>query len=340
MRLSVVGVLSLLWIVGSSSINSNQASLQVTCSEPQGCFGLLGKALAAAPTGSTISIGPGIFYERPLVIDKSFVLQGAGADLTKIRIVEPGSAITIRSAELVEVMIASLAIAVPFVWDERRIGTGVVWVQQSDKTQTIVMKDAEIISFSGVVINGRKGSFTIQRSRFQNISSGVAIRTRGEITVAVEDTSLSGPFLYADPLGLSRLVISSAISFITDDSPARAFISLKNNTLDFWHMGLHAVSAGDEGWSKAEFLLIGNTIDYNTVGVFLAGDTDAELRANIISNNDNGMVLFLPPCSPISSYDVIAFRGKIQGRDNVITDNKKADLCPDDYPWPPGFRKP
>jgi hypothetical protein len=211
MRLSVVGVLSLLWIVGSSSINSNQASLQVTCSEPQGCFGLLGKALAAAPTGSTISIGPGIFYERPLVIDKSFVLQGAGADLTKIRIVEPGSAITIRSAELVEVMIASLAIAVPFVWDERRIGTGVVWVQQSDKTQTIVMKDAEIISFSGVVINGRKGSFTIQRSRFQNISSGVAIRTRGEITVAVEDTSLSGPFLYADPLGLSRLVISSAI---------------------------------------------------------------------------------------------------------------------------------
>jgi hypothetical protein len=136
MRLSVVGVLSLLWIVGSSSINSNQASLQVTCSEPQGCFGLLGKALAAAPTGSTISIGPGIFYERPLVIDKSFVLQGAGADLTKIRIVEPGSAITIRSAELVEVMIASLAIAVPFVWDERRIGTGVVWVQQSDKTQT------------------------------------------------------------------------------------------------------------------------------------------------------------------------------------------------------------
>jgi parallel beta-helix repeat protein len=273
------------------------------------------------------------------VIDKSLVLQGAGADLTKIRIVEPGSAITIRSAELVEVMIASLAIAVPFVWDERRIGTGVVWVQQSDKTQTIVMKDAEIISFSGVIINGRKGSFTIQRSRFQNISSGVAIRTRGEITVAVEDTSLSGPFLYADPLGLSRLVISSAISFITDDSPARAFISLKNNTLDFWHMGLHAVSAGDEGWSKAEFLLIGNTIDYNTVGVFLAGDTDAELRANIISNNDNGMVLFLPPCSPISSYDVTAFRGKIQGRDNVITDNKKADLCPPDYPWPPGFRK-
>jgi parallel beta-helix repeat protein len=300
---------------------------------------LIGKALAAVPAGSTISIGPGVFYELPLVIDKSLVFQGAGADLTKIRIVEPGSAITIRSAESVEVVIASLAIAVPFVWDERRIGTGVVWVQQSDKTQTIVMKDSEIISFSGVVINGRKGSFTIQRSRFQNISSGVAIRTRGEITVAVEDTSLSGPFLYADPLGLSRLVISSAISFMADDSPARVFISLKNNTMDFWHMGLSAVSAGHEGWSRAEFLIVGNTMTYNTVGIFLAGDTDAELRENIISNNDNGIALFLPPCSPISPYDVTAFRGKIQGRDNVITDNKKGDLCPPDYPWPPGFRK-
>jgi len=339
MRLSAIGVLSLLWIVGSFDMNSKQVSLQVNCSEPQGCFGLIGKALAAVPAGSTISIGPGVFYELPLVIDKSLVFQGAGADLTKIRIVEPGSAITVRSAESVEVVIASLAIAVPFVWDERRVGTGVAWVQQSDKTQTIVIEDSKIISFSGVVINSRKGSLAIQRSRFQNISSGVNIRTRREITVAVEDTSLGGPFLYADPLGLSRLVISSAISFMADDSPARVFISLKNNTMDFWHMGLSAVSAGHEGWSRAEFLIVGNTMTYNTVGIFLAGDTDAELRENIISNNDNGIALFLPPCSPISPYDVTAFRGKIQGRDNVITDNKKGDLCPPDYPWPPGFRK-
>ncbi len=343
MRLGVVVIFGALWIASSSEMSSNsgQVSLQINCPEATGCFGLIGKALASAPTGSTIHIGPGVFYEQPLVIERSLTLQGAGADLTKIRPVEPGSAITIRSIEPIDVLISSLTIVAPFVWD-KRISAGVVWIQESnvDKTQTVVIKDSEITSFTGVLINASKGSLTIQRSRLWGISSGIDIRTRGEIAVAVEDTLLDGPFLYDDPIGLSRLVIiSSAISFMPDDSPGRAYISLKNNQMQLWHLGLKAISIGYEGWSRAEVLLVNNMIAYNKVGVHLGGDSNAEFRENTISNNDNGVTLFLPPCASINSYDILAFRGQVRGKDNVIIDNKKGDLCPPDYPWPPGFRK-
>lgn len=349
MRLGVISVLSLLWILGFStlSLNSRQVSLQVSCSEPQGCFGLIGKVLAAAPAGSTIVIGPGIFYEQPLVIDRSLALQGAGADLTKIRMVEPGAAISIHSVESVEVQISSLAVTVPFIWNNQRgnVGVGIEWVQQPpgvNKTQTIVIKDSEIISFNGVLINSSKGSLTIQRSSLQSVNFGVGLRTRGEITVVVESTYIGGPFLYNDPLGLSRLVVvSQAILFMPDESPGKASISLKNNQIHFWHIGFSAFSLGQEGWSKANALLVGNTIAYNNgPGVLLGGDTIAELRGNTISDNsDYGIALFLPPCASISSGEITAFRGKVYGEGNIIMNNNKGDLCPPDYPWPPGFRR-
>jgi parallel beta-helix repeat protein len=241
--------------------------------------------------------------------------------------------------ESLDVVIASLAIAVPFVWDKGGYASiGIRWVQDVDKPQTIVIQDSEITSFSGVSINSKRGSFTVQRSRLQGIATGIGVRTRGEITVAVEDTSLAGPFTYGIP-DLTSLVISSAISFYPDDSPGKASLSLKNNEIQFWHLGFDARSAGHEGWSRAEALLVGNTIAYNKVGVHLVGDTNAEFRENTISKNDYGVTLFLPPCALISPYDILAFRGQVRGKDNVIIDNEKGDLCPPDYPWPPGFRK-
>jgi parallel beta-helix repeat protein len=255
--------------------------------------------------------------------------------------VDPDTAVTIRSAEPVEVVIAGLAIEAPFVWGaDRSWSVGVMWEQtEIDKTQTIVIKDSEITSFIGVGISSKKGSLTVQQSRLQSIATGIGVRTRGEITVAVEDTSLDGPFTYGIP-DLSSLVISSAVSFMPDDSPGKASISLKNNQIQFWHLGFKAISVGYEGWSRAEALLVDNTIAYNKVGVHLAGDTDAEFRENTISNNDNGVTLFLPPCASIKPGDILAFRGTVRGQDNVVMNNEKGNLCPADYPWPPGFRKP
>ncbi|MCS6937574.1 MAG: right-handed parallel beta-helix repeat-containing protein, partial [Candidatus Bipolaricaulota bacterium] len=129
--------------------------------------------------------------------------------------------------------------------------------------------------------------------------------------------------------------------FITDDSPGRVYIALKNNQIHFWHIGFSAFSLGHKGWSRADALLIGNTITFNKgPGVLLGGDTIAELKENIISDNDDyGVTLFLPPCASISSGEITAFRGRMYGKDNVITNNKRGDLCPPDYPWPSGFRK-
>ncbi len=86
-------------------------------------------------------------------------------------------------------------------------------------------------------------------------------------------------------------------------------------------------------------LLEANLITQNRRGVVLQWQASPTLRNNqIINNTEYGIALYRRPC-----FDQVAaslrFQGNIAGEANELSGNGKTDLCPADYPWPPGFKK-
>lgn len=87
-------------------------------------------------------------------------------------------------------------------------------------------------------------------------------------------------------------------------------------------------------------LVQSNLITQNGSGVILQGQSSPTLTSNqIINNSQYGIALYQKPC-----FDQVAtelgFQGKVLGEANELSGNAKGDLCPADYSWPPGFRKP
>jgi hypothetical protein len=70
---------------------------------------------------------------------------------------------------------------------------------------------------------------------------------------------------------------------------------------------------------------------------------EVEISHNWIVNNRVGAAysLFAAANARECQFfeEIPPFEGKLTGRDNKIEDNELRDLCPPDYPWPPGFRK-
>jgi hypothetical protein len=78
-------------------------------------------------------------------------------------------------------------------------------------------------------------------------------------------------------------------------------------------------------------------------GLLLGQKMQVEISHNWIVNNTVGAAY-----SILGAYEAELcqflerppFEGKLTGSNNEIHDNEFRDLCPADYPWPPGFRKP
>jgi hypothetical protein len=84
---------------------------------------------------------------------------------------------------------------------------------------------------------------------------------------------------------------------------------------------------------------------YRGTGLLLGQKMEVEISHNWIVNNLVGAAYSLSGASAAESgycqffKEIPPFEGKLTGRDNKIEDNELRDLCPPDYPWPPGFRK-
>ncbi len=72
-------------------------------------------------------------------------------------------------------------------------------------------------------------------------------------------------------------------------------------------------------------------------GMLLSPWIRVEISNNHIENNAQGIVYLSDRFDYKCSRAPV--EGEIKGQDNEIKDNEFADLCPPDYPWPPGFRK-
>jgi hypothetical protein len=74
-----------------------------------------------------------------------------------------------------------------------------------------------------------------------------------------------------------------------------------------------------------------------TGGILLSPWMRVEISNNQIENNTQGVVYISDRSDQECSRAPV--EGEIKGQDNEIKDNEFGDLCPADYPWPPGFRK-
>jgi hypothetical protein len=123
-------------------------------------------------------------------------------------------------------------------------------------------------------------------------------------------------------------------------------------------------------WSSREKELMGNAITGNDVGLYLAlgptSDIQEELKAanqpelgpslmtmidnEIVGNREYGIALAHSECMEgqveaaiFYPFSLIWTNQKVLiafwDKNNTIRNNGKGDLCPADYPWPPGFRK-
>ena len=68
---------------------SGISGIEITCAEPTGCFLRIGQAIRQAPEGAHLRIGPGVYYQKPLVVENSLGLQGAGASRTQVQLIDP-----------------------------------------------------------------------------------------------------------------------------------------------------------------------------------------------------------------------------------------------------------
>jgi nitrous oxidase accessory protein NosD len=73
-------------------------------------------------------------------------------------------------------------------------------------------------------------------------------------------------------------------------------------------------------------------------GLQVGSKVRVQVSHNHITNNARG-VIYTGDSTRCDPQAESGFEGEIKGDNNEIRDNELGDLCPADYPWPPGFRK-
>ncbi len=364
-----------LWALASSMLlggNSSREPLvrEVSCPSATGCYRLIGQTVDLAASGTTIRIGPGTYYEPPFTIDRSLTLQGAGTEATKIiltdpRAEKPTTGITILANQALTVELTGLRIenAIPVLGQGEAINA----FSQTTEEMQVILRDVYLQSaigltgqaaqFGGLLAKGP--TLTVEASTIV-VDPGIAmesehLRLRAGIAMESGRLILRDSYLYvpenAPPLPLEEGRIGLYLvpgSFLTPppsiDSPPPVFLPVsveavleRNQIRGF----VGAVAAAGDSFIKTSLTvqLTENDISSNTVGILLDGD---QVTANFVSNeiHDNsqyGIKLTLPGCGPVSSDESSQFKGTVEGTGNRVYGNKQLDLCPVDYPWPPGF---
>jgi nitrous oxidase accessory protein NosD len=302
--------LLLLVVTAGFAARPQEASQTLTvCPEgPPACqFSKIQEAINAAVEGATILVKSGTYSEH-LIISKSLRLVGAGAERTILQGLTEESVISIQNPYY-PITVTIQGLRVQTRRGDSPVSEGIMvgrWVQAFLQENIIV---------GGIFITG-------QATLWKNTILGrVSVVTPQFATV-----------------GLSTLVaFENKISF-----PEGACIAvggggqadIQQNQISQCRYGVLVQSLLGEPWT----ILEGNEISDSSIGIFLWGGV-ADIQYNRIIGNEYGIALTMVPCVPREIADVFPFSGKVRGKENEIHDNQKMDLCPADYPWPPGLVK-
>ncbi len=312
---------------------SGISGIEITCAEPTGCFLRIGQAIRQAPEGAHLRIGPGVYYEKPLVVEKSLVLQGAGASRTQIRLIDPDAVALAVEGRALSVRIEDLTLqGGPFFFPSERwdLWTGAAVLASGtapDQPVQLRIERSQILGWSGIALPGnvylslRESTVIAQNVGILSLGSSIEVRdSRIESAWSAAKRGAGIDASFAERVWVQNSLIrgyGTGISYAIPVPPERE---------------------PPEGGSLGELVAISALVEQNDVGIFLAGLVGARLEGNRVENNAQyGLLLALLPC--VSTSEESRFRGAVHGAGNRFARNGQ-DLCPEDYPWPDGFKHP
>lgn len=331
-RLVAVFVLSAA-LLQLTDARSQQAEpvVELSCPNTDGCFRLLGPALETAPTGATIRLGPGIYYEKPLTVSKSVRILGTGST---IRIVDSGPAFTVRTAgRPVDLSFESVSIEAQ-LWASPPAGLplpatqaqnmGVYVVKGPDPVQLSLDRTHIQAGYGIHIEQAPSRGISIKNSVIRAVSIAVLTQGIGEnVTLTVEKSDIH---VAGDPTPVGFMVLGTAKVVLRDNKVFGGF-EQRGAAVQAW--GLEGV---------VHLVLERNQSSFFENGALLLGAVQATMVDNDFSYNSGyGVTLGLTPCYPDPRFT--EFTGSVQGSNNRSV-GAKGSLCPPSYPWPPGFVKP
>ncbi len=317
-----------------------------TCGGKQPCFRTIQAAVDAAREGSTILIGPGLYKEN-VQIGKSLRLIGTGQDQTLIQAADQRHPIIqVMSKTPTQVYFQGFTLSDPNAAAEppRLAHPGEFPMQYTGfflagPLQSILRQ---------VTITGLKGvglvAFSLMPGNFDPALLSFQPQTvLEEVKIIRNSIGVIGLSVY---VSIIRSELFENIYGFMGDSLYMVNSTVRKN--QDWGVDLRASpNFGPQHLGRLDE----NEISENGVGVIL-GTMSEEAAGSwlwmngnkIVQNREYGLMVLKKACPTTLPHPELAL-GKesafvqILGGYNEIIGNLKGDLCPPDYPWPPGFRK-
>jgi len=324
-------------------------------------------AIDMAPEGSTILIGPGQYREN-LTITKSLTIVGSGPDETVIQGAEnPVSSVAAgntavntfitlflqgQNSHLIQVTIKNLT-----VQNSLRRGSADYYsaVDIRDNVQ-LSMGNNRIIGARGIVIKevNQGTQLSLWRSQITSSFMGIGLYGNGSTTplqLFMRESGIQleggngygfGLFMYA-AAGTSAMLVGDEIrgASLAISIDQGGYVSLLHSVLHENESGIWLHGGRISIWSS-------EIRDHKYTGIIMVpfewGISELELQHSMVKDNKYGVVIqnmcfpnddgYTTPSSDPWSLE----RLHVTGRGSTISGNGQ-DLCPPDYPWPPGFIK-
>jgi hypothetical protein len=303
-------------------------------------FPTIQTAIDAVAEGGTVLIGPGEYREN-IQITKS--LHVIGSDQERVRIYgldDQKPVVYVRSQFPLQLFLQRLTITREHLPDPNLPpsfippGTGIFLggpIQAAFRQLTVTNQISGVVAFPLLEYNEELLYFQPQ--------------------VILEEVSLAHNGGAVLALSTHLIIVRSNISEnelgIMGDSIYLTHSTVRKNR--FWGIDLHLPSSV----FSPQYLgaLQNNEISENGVGVILGAIAEdaagSWLRMDenkIVHNQEYGVMILKSVCPTSPPHPELALGResafiRIFGGNNELHDNLQGDLCPADYPWPPGFRK-
>lgn len=267
----------------------------VVKADGSGDYRTIAAAVAAAPEGATVRVGPGNYVES-ITLRKAVVLEGAGADRTTVTAPNPvisaesGRGIVLRGLTLTGeaggpavVIVRDAAVALEKVAVVGSPGSGVLADQGADvAVRGCLVADVEQAGVDVAAAGERPPAVRVEGSDLRNCRyAGVRIGAGNE-NVAVERCRISGASWHgirydsAAPVVRGNLIFGNARSgiYASGDTEGR----IEGNL--FYRNGQGEISL----WYRAKDRVEGNSfVESPGTGVAILGASDPAVRKNVFS---------------------------------------------------------
>lgn len=304
-------------------------------------FPTIQAALDAVAEGGIVLLGPGVYKEN-LTITKSVRLVGAGQE--RVQLLGDSSAgpaykiISFFSRSTLQVSLQDLTIGDPTFPIEQVFPPTPTSPKPSGIGLWILFAPVQMV-LRRVTIGG----LFLGAWSSQYYDQGVALPSQ----IVLEEANLRRNFTAISSSGQLRVIRSKIEENLGGISMVGGQLTLSQSSVSRNRdLGVGFFRPSNP-YAGQEFIgyIVGNEFKQNGVGVALGSSVEGDwiVIANnrFVENERYGVVIEDPACPIFPEEELPVLKSapiRIFGGGNEFHNNGQ-DLCPPDYPWPPGFRK-